>query len=317
MDRNNSINEQPLVSVIMNCYNGEQYVREAIDSVLMQTWKNWELIFWDNLSSDSTAEIVKSYDDQRIRYFLAESFDKLGAAREKAIQKASGKYIAFLDSDDRWLPNKINKVLPLFADPEVGLVFSNCRIFDGCGYEKIIYKSPKDYAVGYVFYEMLSKYFLNLQTVVLRTSALSELTQWFDPNFEVSEEADLFLRIAHRWKFAIVDEVLAEYRLHSQSDSWKKTKLFVTESAMIIEKLATLYPDERERIVSASQGIMDVSYWSCAISTLISGDKPSTREYIAKMSKLGIKQYLVYIGTFFPGNFLLYILKALSLVQAK
>ena len=66
---NNNMNEQPLVSIIMNCYNGETYLQESINSVLTQTYKNWELVFWDNKSQDKSAEIFKEYEDKRLKYF--------------------------------------------------------------------------------------------------------------------------------------------------------------------------------------------------------------------------------------------------------
>ena len=78
--------EQPLVSVIMNCFNGEKYLREAIDSVQAQTYENWELIFWDNQSTDVSAGIVKSFDDPRIYYFYAPKHTHLYEARNYAIE---------------------------------------------------------------------------------------------------------------------------------------------------------------------------------------------------------------------------------------
>ena len=98
--------EQTLVSVIMNCFNGEKFLREAIDSVLAQKYQNWELIFWDNQSTDSSAEIVKSYDDPRIYYFYAPQHTLLYEARNYAIQKSKGEFLAFLDVDDWWEPTR-------------------------------------------------------------------------------------------------------------------------------------------------------------------------------------------------------------------
>ena len=104
--------EQPLVSVIMNCFNGEKYLREAIDSVLAQTYQNWELIFWDNQSTDRSAEIVKSYDDPRIYYFYASQHTLLYEARNYAIEDQNGEFLAFLDVDDWWESDKLSIQLP-------------------------------------------------------------------------------------------------------------------------------------------------------------------------------------------------------------
>ena len=91
------MNDQPLVSVIMNCYNGEKYLRESIDSVVAQTYENWELIFWDNHSTDNSAQIVQSYGDSRIYYFCSQTFTPLGEARNLAIKQSNSEFIAILD----------------------------------------------------------------------------------------------------------------------------------------------------------------------------------------------------------------------------
>ena len=85
----------PLVSVIMNCYNGSSYLGKAIDSVYAQTFSNWEIIFWDNASTDESGTIARSYDE-RLKYFRTEKNSPLGEARNSALSKVSGKYIGFL-----------------------------------------------------------------------------------------------------------------------------------------------------------------------------------------------------------------------------
>ena len=97
----------------MNCFNGEKHLREAIKSVINQTYQNWEIIFWDNVSVDRSSKIIKSYDDLRIKYFLAKKNIPLGGARNKAIQKCNGDFIAFLDVDDLWFPEKLSLQIPL------------------------------------------------------------------------------------------------------------------------------------------------------------------------------------------------------------
>ena len=118
-------NNQPLISIIMNCYNGEKYLSESIKSVLSQTYENWELIFWDNQSTDSSAEIFKSYRDKRFRYFYANGHTSLYKARNLAIEKSKGDFIAFLDTDDLWSKEKLKLQMFYFNNPEVGVVFSN------------------------------------------------------------------------------------------------------------------------------------------------------------------------------------------------
>ena len=121
---------QPLVSIIMNCFNGEKYLKNAIDSVILQTYKSWELIFWDNQSKDQSARIFKNYKDKRLKYYSSESHvEILNKARNSALKKANGDFIAFLDTDDWWVKEKLEKLIPLFNDSEVGLVYGNVWIF--------------------------------------------------------------------------------------------------------------------------------------------------------------------------------------------
>ena len=114
-----------LVSIIMNCHNGEEYLNKAINSIIKQSHKNWELIFFDNSSKDRSAEIVKSYKDKRIKYFKSR-FVRLGVARKMALKLCKGDYLTFLDTDDFWNKNKLKYQLnEMVKDKEIGLCFSN------------------------------------------------------------------------------------------------------------------------------------------------------------------------------------------------
>ena len=109
------VEKYPIVSVVMNCLNCEDYVGEAIESVYAQTFMDWEIIFWDNNSIDKSAKIAKSFDS-RLKYYKSNSTDLLGQARNKALNCCTGKYIAFLDCDDLWLPKKLEKQIPIFEN---------------------------------------------------------------------------------------------------------------------------------------------------------------------------------------------------------
>ena len=100
------MSKSPLVSVIMNCYNGEKYLTDSLNSLLSQNYRNWELIFWDNISTDNSKKIFESYNDKRFKYYLAPKHEILYKARNLAIKKTSGDYIAFLDTDDIWSKDK-------------------------------------------------------------------------------------------------------------------------------------------------------------------------------------------------------------------
>ena len=134
---------EALVSVIMNCFNGEKYLKEAIDSVLNQTYSNWEIILWDNQSTDNSEGIVKSFNDNRIKYFYSEEFTILGEARNRALSKAQGEFIAILDCDDLWYPTKLEKQLMAAARE--------------CGYGRVLagFHYLQDYVVGNLLAEKL------------------------------------------------------------------------------------------------------------------------------------------------------------------
>jgi glycosyltransferase involved in cell wall biosynthesis len=207
--------EGPRVSVIMNCLNGERYLREAVESVFAQTYTDWEIVFWDNASTDASAEIAKGYRD-RVRYFRSEETCSLGKARNLAIAQARGEYVALLDCDDVWLPDKLDKQVPLGdADPLVALIYSDSFFIDQDG--AVIGRSFKQAPPppGDAFIGLLARRnFMPCLTVVMRRTVV-EKVGGFNPALGYAEDLDLFLRILRGHKAAFVKEPLAQYRLHS------------------------------------------------------------------------------------------------------
>ena len=221
------IETSPLVSVIMNCYNGEKYLREAIDSVLSQTYTNWEVIFWDNQSTDSTATIVKSYSDKRIKYFYAPKHSGLYAARNCAIEKVNGEYIAFLDSDDIWYAEKLEEQLKLFVDNEVGFVCSNYNILNSQS-NQIRKAFTKPIPCGYVFRLLAQDYRVGLLTLIIKKSAFDSLKEKFNSKFDIIGDYDAVFRLAMNFKMNASQEILAIYRAHAKNYS-NDRKLFFHE----------------------------------------------------------------------------------------
>ena len=219
--------QAPLVSVLMNCYNGEKYLREAIDSVLAQTYQNWEIVFWDNQSTDRSAEIFKGYDDPRFKYFYAPVHTDLGGGRARAWEHLTGDFIAVLDADDVWLPRKLEKQIPLFDDPEVGIVISDALYFNERS-EKRFYGGAYP-PTGWVFEQLLSWYFVSLVTLVFRRSAAMKLRRAFDQDFSSIADFDLVVRLSRISKLALYPEILAKWRVHAGSDTWKYPLAFVQE----------------------------------------------------------------------------------------
>lgn len=222
------------VSVIMNCHNSGKYLPQAIDSVYQQTFKDYEIIFWDNQSTDNSGEIALSYG-KPLRYFRGETFLPLGAARNAAIEKAQGKYLAFLDCDDIWLPGKLEGQVGLLeSNKELGLVYSDCYIINGNGNAREnTYFYGLNPVRGRVFNELFRFNIIPLLTVVIRKDILDK-TGVFNPKYEIAEEYDLWLRIAERYPVDFIEQPLAKYRLYSDSVSQKNIILAYQEELQII-----------------------------------------------------------------------------------
>tara|TARA_X000000368_G_scaffold408514_1_gene389254 strand:- start:48 stop:950 length:903 start_codon:yes stop_codon:yes gene_type:complete len=206
---------EPIVSIIMNCYNGETYLDESISSILSQTYKNWELIFWDNKSQDKSAEIFKKYNDKRLKYFYAKEHTTLYKARNLAIEKSSGEFIAFLDTDDLWSSNKLELQMKYFNNLDVGVVFSNCWILKEKNKKKIYIK--KRLPSGKIFDQLVDNYNLGILTAVIRKSFYSSLGKKFDERFSIIGDSDLFIRLSKNCLFEAIQEPLASYRLHDKN----------------------------------------------------------------------------------------------------
>lgn len=225
----------PLVSIVMNCYNGEKYLKAAVDSVISQTYKNWELIFYDNASTDKSLDIINSYCHKNIKLFTSQNNTSLGKARNNAISKCLGSFIAFLDVDDIWLPKKLEKQIPLFDNNNVGVVICDTLFFEDDKIIKQLYKFKKP-PTGYVFRDLLINSFISLETAIVRKKCLKKLDHFFDDRFSMIEEYDFFLRILYDFELDYVDEVLAKWRIHPSSWTWKKANLFPIERDLLIDK---------------------------------------------------------------------------------
>jgi len=221
-------NNQPLVSIIMNCYNGESFLHDSIKSALMQTYQNWELIFWDNRSKDKSAEIFKSYKDKRFRYFYSSEHTSLYKARNLAIEKCRGDFIAFLDVDDLWSKEKLELQIPYFDSPEVGVVFSNLWMLKKNTTKKKLYISRK-LPRGKIYNKLIENYNVGILASVIRKKFYLKLKKKFDERFSIIGDFDLFLRLSKICQFKSIQEPLAFYRLHGKNFSTINKKKEVEE----------------------------------------------------------------------------------------
>ena len=222
----------------MNCYNGEEYLREAVTSVIKQTYENWEIIFWDNLSTDKSAEIFKSFKDSRLKYYCASLHtDILYEAKNYALKKANGDFIAFLDVDDWWFSDKLETQIPLFKDLKVGLVYGNFINFLVKKNKKKIYR--KNLPKGNIINELLNEYLIGSNTYVIRRKTLESLKYLFDDRFHIIGDFDINLRIATKWKVDCVQKPIAVHRLHGKNESLLKKDKEIEELKIWHEEMKT------------------------------------------------------------------------------
>ncbi len=211
---------KPLVSVIMNCHNGGKFLEQSINSIILQTYKNWELIFWDNVSQDESKKILNKFSDNRIKYFKSQKFNRLYESRNLAIQNARGEYISFLDTDDMWQKDKLEKQINFFSkNKDYEIVYSNYYIYDEVKKKKFV-KFKKPLLSGIIFKELLKNYTVGIITLCLKSSIFKDNT--FNDNFDIIGDFDLFLKLSENKKIGYMHDVLAVYRLHKSNLSIKK-----------------------------------------------------------------------------------------------
>ena len=168
-----SSQDRPLVSVIMNCYNSDEFLKDAIDSIYCQSYQNWEIIFWDNQSNDNSSKIFKSYNDKRFKYFLSDNHTLLYEARNKAIEKSNGELISFLDVADVWLNNKLELQVPLLNNKNISLVYANCYTVNQFKYKTKLFKS--NLPTGFILDELIIKYVVALPTILIRKTVFDKM----------------------------------------------------------------------------------------------------------------------------------------------
>lgn len=231
----------PLVSIIMNCFNSEYFLKDAIDSIYDQSYTNWEIIFWDNASTDSSASIAKKYD-HRLKYFYGEKTKPLGQARNLALAKAKGKYISFLDCDDKYLPNKISSQIAAMEDSNAALSYGSWIEIDNKSEVVRTHKVKK--FQGNSFLRLIQKYDVNFQTLMVNREIVGTGNLSFDSELTFSPDFKLVMSIANiHNNILAIDENLAQYRVHDRSLSKKNKKIKLIEFKTTMKFLRSINKD--------------------------------------------------------------------------
>jgi len=224
------------VSILMNGYNAERFLRQAIESIFQQTFQEWELIFIDNCSTDTTASIVHQFDNSKIKYFKTDRTIPLGDARNFGLKKCTGKFIAFLDTDDLWEPTKLERQMhQLERYPEFVLSYSSANWINEAGDHL-----RTDYAIcasGNMIAEQLLRYEINMQSVLLRRSFLEVHNLSFDTTLSFSPDYNLFMQLLLHHPAGVIKEPLVSYRLVEGSLSQNRIDVWGHEMRTTLDTL--------------------------------------------------------------------------------
>jgi glycosyltransferase involved in cell wall biosynthesis len=205
--------EMPLVSVVVPTYNRAEYIAETIASILEQSYANIEIIVIDDGSTDDTRNVVRPFEP-RIRYVWQENAER-GASRNHGLRLARGEYIAFLDSDDLWLPTKVQEgVHFLQAHPEIGLVYTDALQIDSEGRELRLLRANGP--SGHVTDKLLEKNFVSIGTHLTRTALVNEIGGYREERqLSGSEDWEMWVRLSLRTQFAYLPNATSKLRTHS------------------------------------------------------------------------------------------------------
>jgi glycosyltransferase involved in cell wall biosynthesis len=270
-----------LVSIIIPSYNAAAYVKYAVDSALAQTYKNCEVIVVDDGSTDNTRQVLAPYiDSGKIKYIYHEN-KGLAGARNTGIKNSSGEYIALLDADDIFLPEKIaEQVRVLEENTDFGVCYSDLIHFSDSEPRKFYHHRYK-YPSGNIFEPLLHKQFINPLTVMARREVF-EQCGYFNESLRRSEDWDLWLRWAHAGvKFYYLDKPLAYYRVRSIGNlsSLESEPAMKEKNLEIFTNLGESL-DEAERKKYEFDRILKKLRLKAAAAYLMVGDKKSALNFL-------------------------------------
>jgi glycosyltransferase involved in cell wall biosynthesis len=237
----------PRVSAIIPTYNYARYVVAAVESALSQSFEDLEIVVVDDGSTDDTRETLRHLG-ARIRY-IPQAHRGLAATRNVGIGVSRGRYLAFLDSDDLWLPDKVSmQVARLDAEPAVGLVYTEATLFNDESATEIPHSHWSEHPSGKILPWLLRHNVVPSPTPMVRRE-LFEKVGPFDERLSSCEDWDMWIRIAQVSEFAYVDRVLARYRVHSANMSLDQERM-MTGRFRVLQKTfsGTGVPSEARRL---------------------------------------------------------------------
>ena len=208
----------PKVSVVTPTHNRAELLRTAITSVLGQTFKDWEMIIVDDHSKDNTPEVVENFADERVKYLKNIEKNGPSIARNLAISAASGEYIAFLDDDDEWLPQKLKKQIGILdsCPSKIGGIYSNRLMIDKHTGNTYSENPEVDTLRGNLLNQLMIKNPIHTSTLIIRKACIDKIGG-FDEGMRYMEDRDLFMRLSMHWDIEYVDEPLTKAYYHGKA----------------------------------------------------------------------------------------------------
>ncbi|UPQ88126.1 glycosyltransferase family 2 protein [Vibrio sinaloensis] len=234
----------PFFSVVINCYNGEEFLSEALASVLNQSFDDFEIVFWDNCSTDNSKYILDTFNDSRIKYYSSSVNTSLGEARNEAVKACIGEWITFLDVDDLWFEKKLEIQHTLIGslNDDYCLIYSGVEEVDS-QLNHIRFDLPKKHG-DVSTSTLLNEFDINMVTPAIRRTFLIENNINFNTRIKASEEYNLFLRLSLLGKVFATDDILGKYRSYEESLTNKHIEQWYYERMITILDMFELSPGD-------------------------------------------------------------------------
>lgn len=293
---------RPRVSIIIPSYNRAEFIPATLDSILVQTYKDFEIIFVDDGSTDSTAEILNQYSqrDSRIQYIKQNNSER-AVARTRGMKAARGDYLALVDSDDIWYPEKLAKqVVILENDSSCVLCYAAVGRIDLAGKHLPSALRQRQGASGLVYFDLLMRNFIPSVTPLFRREAFEQVAEQ-RTEFIPYEDWDFWLRLSLLGKFFHIQEPLGDYRLHpgqsvknTKAEHIQKVTLGVLEANTNIENPALKNYLSQNKITDSeflqirnrafSEAHLRLGYWY-----IVGGDLQTAKSHLDESYRLSTK----------------------------
>lgn len=273
----------PKVSVVIPTYNRSALLEKSVRSVLDQTYKNYEILVIDNSSQDNTAQMLASLNDERIKSYQINNRGIIARSRNLGLQKALGAYIAFLDDDDLWEKDKLEKqVAYMKSHPHCGLVYTSIQVIDENNKRGELIRNTRKTKEGKVFRELIKGNFISQLTVLMRREVLDSVGYLDeDASIKSLEDYEYWLRISLKHVVGYIDEPLGLYRVHSSGVSKNHNSYRINQ--FVLERLLK-DPD------TENKDVIKERIYSLYAKSAVYNWKTSNR----KESKEDLKKYLAW-----------------------